>query len=91
MIKFLAFVAVLGVLVFLAGSGVALWGLHHYGGQLPDHQQLADYEPPTLTRIHAGDGRLLAEYATEKRVFVPIDAMPKRLVKAFIAAEDKNF
>ena len=91
MIKFLAFVAVLGVLVVIAGAGVALWGLYHYGGQLPDHQQLADYEPPTLTRIHAGDGRLLAEYATEKRVFVPIDAMPKRLVKAFIAAEDKNF
>ena len=38
---------------------------------LPDYSQLADYQPPVVTRIQAGDGRLLAEYATEKRVFVP--------------------
>jgi len=44
-----------------------------------------------LTRVHAGDGRLLAEYAEQKRVFVPQTAMPRRVVKAFLAAEDKNF
>ena len=43
------------------------------------------------TRVNAGDGRLLAEYAVEKRVFVPIKAMPKRVVQAFLSAEDKNF
>ena len=47
--------------------------------------------PPTVTRVHAGDGRLLAEYAVEKRVFVPIEAIPKRVIKAFLGAEDKNF
>ena len=41
--------------------------------------------------MHAGDGRLLAEYATERRVFVPIAAIPKRVIAAFLAAEDKNF
>jgi penicillin-binding protein 1A len=44
-----------------------------------------------VTRVHAGDGSLLAEYATEKRVFVPIEAIPRRVVNAFLSAEDKNF
>ena len=43
---------------------------------LPDYRQLADYQPPTVTRLHAGDGRLLAEFAHEKRVFVPVEAIP---------------
>src|SRR3546814_20018442 len=62
-----------------------------YGRVLPDYGQLADYEPPTVTRVHAGDGRLLAEYATEKRVFVPMEAIPRRVVNAFLSAEDQNF
>ncbi len=74
----------------IAGGGI-LYALHYYGRGLPDYQQLADYEPPTVTRVHAGDGRLLAEYAVEHRIFVPIKAMPKRLIHAFLAAEDKNF
>ena len=77
-------VAVLG----LAGGLYALW---EYGRELPEYRQLATYEPPTVTRIHAGDGRLLAEYATEKRVFVPIEAVPRRIIDAFLAAEDSQF
>ena len=73
------------------GAGVVAWGLYTYGQGLPDYGQLADYEPPVVTRVHGGDGRLLAEYATERRVFVPINAMPKRIIKAFLSAEDKNF
>ena len=64
---------------------------NQFSHDLPDYQQLADYEPPIVTRVHAGDGRLLAEYASEKRVFVPIEAIPKRVIDAFLAAEDKNF
>jgi penicillin-binding protein 1A len=75
----------------LIGGGALLALLHHYGQQLPDYRQLANYEPPTVTRLHAGDGQLLAEYATEKRIFVPIEAIPRRVVEAFLAAEDKNF
>jgi len=70
---------------------VVVYLFYHYGQDLPDHKQLAAYEPPTMTRVHAGDGRLIAEYATEKRVFVPIGAMPKRVIDAFLSAEDKNF
>ena len=78
------------VLVVVAGAGL-IYLLNSYGEGLPDHRQLADYEPPTATRIHAGDGRLLAEYARQNRVFVPSEAIPERLKQAFVAAEDKNF
>jgi penicillin-binding protein 1A len=78
------------VLLILGGAGF-LYLVHHYGEGLPDYRQLATYEPPTATRIHAGDGRLLAEYARQNRVFVPAEAIPERVKRAFIAAEDKNF
>jgi len=79
------------ILVGAAGVSAAVYGLWHYGQDLPDYRQLADYQPPTATRVHGGDGRLIAEFATERRVFVPIEAMPKRLIQGFIAAEDQNF
>ena len=68
--------------------GITLW---YFGRDLPDYQQLAHYQPPIMTRVHVGDGRLLAEYATERRIFVPIQAIPKSVINAFISAEDKNF
>lgn len=76
--------------ILLAGAGT-IYILMHYGRDLPDFKQLADYEPPVITRIHAGDGSLLKEYAREKRLFVPLNAIPPHLVNAFLAAEDKNF
>ncbi|HMR31845.1 MAG TPA: penicillin-binding protein 1A [Geminicoccaceae bacterium] len=75
----------------IVAGGVAVWALQEYGGDLPDYRQLAGYAPPTVTRIHAGDGRLLAEYARERRVFVPVAAIPERVKQAFIAAEDQHF
>src|SRR5665213_1941628 len=78
----LAGVAVIGVV------GVTVW---YFGRDLPDYEQLANYQPPIVTRVYAGDGRLMAEYATEKRVFIPIKAMPPLVIHAFLAAEDKNF
>jgi len=84
------FVLVLVLLVAAAGAG-GLYVLHRYGRNLPEHQQLAAYEPPVVTRVHAGDGRLMAEFSREKRVFVPIAAIPRRVIDAFLSAEDKNF
>ncbi|QDO98278.1 penicillin-binding protein 1A [Ferrovibrio terrae] len=85
---FLLFLAVLG----LIGAGAAgLFGLWYFGRDLPDYQQLANYEPPVTTRLHAGDGRLIAEYSRERRLFVPIQAIPKPVIQAFLSAEDKNF
>ncbi len=75
----------------MLGVGGGLYVLYHFGRGLPDYKQLADYNPPTVTRVHAGDGLLIAEYAVEQRVFVPITAMQKRVINAFLSAEDKNF
>lgn len=58
---------------------------------LPSIDELAEYEPPITSRVHAGDGRLIAEFARERRVFVPIDRIQPHLVNAFLAAEDANF
>ncbi len=77
-----------GILLAAGGGVYLLW---RFGQDLPDYRQLANYQPKTITRFHAGDGRLIAEYATEHRVFVPIQALPRTFVQAFIAAEDQNF
>ncbi|MGE0213019.1 MAG: penicillin-binding protein 1A [Parvibaculaceae bacterium] len=79
------FILVCGV---AAGAAVIIW---ETSKDLPDYKQLALYEPPVTTRVHAGDGSLLAEYAKERRLFVPIDAIPKPLINAFLSAEDKTF
>jgi penicillin-binding protein 1A len=91
MIKLLRFLFVCTVLLTIAGgvfAGLTIW---YFGRDLPDYQQLAHYQPPIATRVHAADGRLLAEYATQRRLFVPIGAIPKQVIDAFVAAEDKNF
>src|SRR5579884_2388248 len=89
--RLVRFLSVCAVLLAVAGgvfAGVTIW---YFGRDLPDYQQLAKYQPPITTRVYAGDGRLLAEYASERRIFVPIGAIPKRVIHAFLAAEDKNF
>ncbi len=87
---FLALISI-GFLGAIAAVGFAAILLNYYGRDLPDYSQLKKYEPPIVTRIYAGDGRLLAEYAQEKRVFVPVDSMPDLVKNAFLAAEDQNF
>ena len=92
--RFVGAVTVLVSLLFLgivAASAAVLWVFWTYGKDLPDYHQLAKYEPPVATRIHAGNGALIAEHATEKRVFMPVEAMPPRLIQAFLSAEDKAF
>ncbi len=91
LLRFLGFLFAAGTIVFIVGvAGVAglLW---HYSKDLPDYSQLQDYEPPVMTRVHAADGSLLAEYANQRRLYLPIQAIPKLVTNAFIAAEDKNF
>ena len=68
-------------MAMLAGASI-LWIFWTYGKGLPDYKQLANYEPPVVTRVHAGNGALLAEYASEKRLFVPVEAIPPRLIQA---------
>jgi penicillin-binding protein 1A len=80
------------VAVLAVGGGVgaaALYGT--IAASLPDYRWLADYDPPQMSRIYAADSRLMAELATERRVFVPVEAVPRRLQQAFVSAEDQRF
>jgi penicillin-binding protein 1A len=78
---------ILGVILVIAG-GVYFIRL---SSDLPDIDVLAKYEPPVMSRVHAGDGKIIAEYARQHRVFVPIGAIPKPVISAFISAEDKTY
>ena len=78
-------------MVFCIAAAVGAFFYWKYSQDLPDHAALANYEPPVMTRVHAADGSLLAEYAHERRLYLPIQAMPKIVVAAFLSAEDKNF
>ncbi len=71
-----------------AGAAFVLWKVSQ---DLPDYEVLANYEPPVMTRIHANDGNLIAEFSRERRIYVPLAAIPDRLIEAFLSAEDKNF
>lgn len=62
-----------------------------YARDLPSHEKLAQYTPPTISRIYNGEGRIIDEFAQERRLFVPIDDIPDLVKQAFISAEDKNF
>jgi len=77
--------------LLIIGAAVGFFIFQHYDKDLPDYSQLEKYDPATITRLYAGDGKLLAEYAAEKRIFVPLPAIPKQVINAFLSAEDKNF
>ncbi len=68
--------------------GAVFW---MYGRDLPSHESLASYTPPTISRIYSGQGRLIDEFAKERRLFAPADTIPDLIKQAFISAEDKNF
>ena len=89
--RFVAMLFATGTLVALIGVAAAAVLISYYSKDLPDHAQLEKYEPPVMTRVHANDGSLLAEYAKERRLYLPIQSMPPLLKNAFLAAEDKNF
>ena len=79
---------VVGVIFGLAAGGAVL---HYFSRNLPNVNDLAHYEPPIVTRAYASDGRLLASFSTQNRVYVPFDAIPPVVVHAFLSAEDKDF
>jgi penicillin-binding protein 1A len=91
LVRFFGFLFAAGTVVFLVGIAAAAGLFWHFSKDLPDYSQLQDYEPPVMTRIHASDGALLAEYARERRLYLPIQAVPKLVTNAFVAAEDKSF
>ena len=91
LLRFLGFLFAAGTILFVVGVAATAGLLWHFSKDLPDYSQLQDYEPPVMTRVHAADGSLLGEYARERRLYIPIQAVPKLVISGFLAAEDKNF
>ncbi|HEX4532587.1 MAG TPA: penicillin-binding protein 1A [Rhizomicrobium sp.] len=77
-------------LIVICALGVGLY-IYNLTSDLPSVDALKDYTPPVTTRVYAGDGTLIGEYARERRIFVPIGFVPPLIVHAFTSAEDKNF
>lgn len=91
MIRLIGYFFGIGVaLALLAAAGVAAY-VGHITKDLPDYEVLANYEPPVTTRVHAADGELMGEFARQRRLYLPIQALPDRVKAAFLSAEDKNF
>ncbi len=85
--NFLKFLVIfLAVLIFFIFS--TLW---YFSIGLPDYKKLSNYQPPISSRVYSEDSRLIAEYAIEKRLFIPFESIPEKVVNAFLSAEDKNF
>jgi penicillin-binding protein 1A len=78
----------MGLAVIALSIGAVFW---MYGRDLPSHEALAQYKPPTISRIYSGEGHIIDEFAKERRLFVPSDEIPDLVKQAFISAEDKNF
>ncbi len=89
--RFLGLIFATGTIVFIVGAAAAGMVIWKYEQDLPDYTQLKTYEPPVMTRVHAGDGSVLAEYSRERRLYLPSSAIPALVKEAFISAEDKNF
>ncbi len=78
----------MGIAAMAVTVGAIFW---FYGRDLPSHEALARYQPPTISRIYSGEGALIDEFAKERRLFTAAEDIPALVKQAFISAEDKNF
>jgi penicillin-binding protein 1A len=91
MLRFLGWLFGAACMVFLGIAGATFYVIWDVSQDLPDYKQLAAYEPPVMTRMHAADGSLLGEFAEQRRLYVPISSIPKNVINAYLSAEDKTF
>ena len=79
------------IITFILGVIFSFSTLWYFSSDLPDYKILSSYKPPISSRVHSGEGQLIAEYALQKRLFIPYDSIPKTVINSFLSAEDKNF
>ena len=91
LLRIFGFMFAASMIVFVAVAAAAAFVLWKVSNDLPDYEVLAKYEPPVMTRIHANDGNMIAEFSRERRIYVPFTAIPDQLIHAFLSAEDKTF
>ena len=77
--------------IFILGVIFLFSTFWYFSSGLPDYKILANYKPPVSSRVHSGEGQLIAEYALQKRLFIPYNSIPKNVIHSFLSAEDKNF
>ena len=87
-IKKVASITILIMLVILVGVFSILW---IYSNKLPDYKFLKNYKPPVSSKLYSGNGVLVSDFSSEKRIFVPFEAIPNVVINSFLSAEDKNF
>lgn len=91
MVRLIGYFFGIGTVLLLLVAGGAAFYVSSISKDVPDYEVLAKYEPPVTTRVHAADGSLMAEYYRQRRMFLPIQAVPDRVKAAFVSAEDKTF
>ena len=91
MFNFFKKITNLAILVITLGALFLFSTLWYFSSDLPDYKILANYKPPVSSRVHSGEGQLIAEYALQKRLFIPYESIPKKVINSFLSAEDKNF
>ena len=91
MLIFLKRIIKLAIVFFTLGLITIFLILWYFSSELPDYKILSNYKPPISSRVHSGDGQLIAEYALQKRLFIPYASIPKKIIYSFLSAEDKNF
>ena len=91
MLRFINFSIKFLIIFSIAFMIFLLTTLWYFSIGLPDYKKLSNYQPPISSRVYSNDGKLIAEYALQKRLFVPYDSIPKIVVDSFLSAEDKNF
>ena len=91
MLKLFRLFVSVSIVMGIVGFASVVYVFARFGADLPAYDHLKTYEPPVTTRVYASDGRMVAEYAIERRVYVPIEAIPERVRNAFLSAEDQNF
>ena len=91
MLKFLNFSLKFIIIFFVIIIFFTFSTLWYFSVGLPDYKKLSNYQPPISSRVYSEDNRLIAEYALEKRLFIPFESVPDKVVNAFLSAEDKNF
>ena len=91
MFKFVNFSIKILIIFFIFFSFFTLSTLWYFSIGLPDYKKLSNYQPPISSRVYSEDGKLIAEYALQKRLFIPYDSIPEVVINSFLSAEDKNF
>ena len=91
MFKYLNFTVKIALIFFIFLIFFTFSTFWYFSIGLPDYKKLSNYQPPISSRVYSDDGKLIAEYALQKRLFVPYDSIPEVIVNSFLSAEDKNF